>query len=381
MTNPFFVGLECGHCSASYPKEEVWALCERCHGPLLARYDLDHPQMPPLDEILARRPGEFRFPEVMPTDAGANTPTLGEGATPLFRPDRIGGDIWVKDEGQNPTGSFKSRGMAVAIARAVELGLKRFALPSNGNAGGAAAAYAALHGVDVEVVVPRATPQVLIDEARAYGAGVQTVDGTIADAGRIVSELCASGEIFNLATLREPFRIEGKKMMGYELFWDMGSLPDVVVYPTGGGTGLVGMAKAFDEMEALGWIGPERPRLVSVQVDSCAPIVDAFHRGLDSAEPWPDAGETSAFGLRVPGAVGDRLMLNALRSTSGTALAVDEGRMLEATDRLARLGGVWGTPEGGACLAAAEQLTETGWIRPGESTVIFNTAAAPKYFG
>lgn len=354
-------------------------LCKECGGPLLAKYDLSNPTLPSLEEVGARPAGQFRFHEVLPTDQGASTPTLGEGATPLIKVPRLGDGLLVKDESQNPTGSFKSRGMAVAIARAVELGLDHFLVPSNGNAGGAAAAYGALHGVDVEVLVPAATPRTLIEEPRAYGATVETVDGTIADAGRIVAERASANGAFNLATLKEPYRIEGKKMMGYELFWDMGKLPDVVIYPTGGGTGLVGMVKAFDEMEQLGWIGPERPRMVSVQVDTCAPIVRAFHNGDKAAPVWEDAGETSAFGLRVPSAVGDRLMLEGLRRTSGTAVAVTEDEMLEATERLASQGGIWGTPEGGACLAAAERLKRSAWIKAEDTTVIFNTAAAGKY--
>lgn len=375
----FFTGLECGHCSSVFATHVPNTLCEVCHGPLLARYDLASPLMPELGSVLTRPTGQFRFHEVLPTDAGAATPTLGEGATPLIPTPALGETFWIKDESQNPTGSFKARGMAVAMARAVELGLKRFALPSNGNAGVAAAAYGALHGVDVDIYMPRATPESLVDEPRAYGARVELVDGTIADAGAKVAALCASGEVFNLATLKEPFRIEGKKMMGYELFWDQGHLPDVVIYPTGGGTGLVGMVKAFNEMEALGWIGPERPRMVSVQVDSCAPIVRAFHAGSESAESWSEAGETLAYGLRVPSAIGDRLMLRGLRSTGGTAVAVSEAQMLEATDRMARLAGVRGTPEGGASLAAAEQLRDSGWIKAGETVVMFNTAAAGNY--
>jgi len=375
----FFTGLECGHCSSVLTTNIPHSLCETCDGPLLARYDLASPLMPALGIISSRPPGQFRFHEVLPTDAGPGTPTLGEGATPLIPAPALGETLWIKDESQNPTGSFKARGLAVAMARAVELGLKRFALPSNGNAGVAAAAYGALHGVDAEIYMPRATPAAMIDEPRAYGARVQLVDGTIADAAASVAELCASGEVFNLATLKEPFRIEGKKMMGYELFWDLNRLPDVVIYPTGGGTGLVGMVKAFDEMETLGWIGPERPRMVSVQVDSCAPIVRAFHSGAVKAEPWVEAGETLAYGLRVPSSIGDRLMLAGLRSTRGTAVAVSEEDMLEASDRLARLGGVRGTPEGGACLAATESLVVSGWIKPGEHVVMFNTAAAANY--
>ena len=344
----------------------------------MAGYDFTQ-GMPSLEEVLSRPAGQFRFHEVQPTDAGEKTPTLGEGATPLLTASRLGTNVFIKDEAQNPTGSFKARGMAAAMARAVELGLTRFALPSNGNAGGAAAAYGAMYGVEVIVVVPRATPAGLITEPEAHGAEVRVIDGTIADAGKLVADMTASGDIFNLATLREPFRIEGKKMMGYELFWDLGRLPDVVAYPTGGGTGLVGMVKAWQEMEALGWIGPERPRMVAVQWDGCAPIVKAFHDGLDAAEPWADPGTTAAYGIRVPSAIGDRLMLKGLRETNGTGVLVSEQDMLDGTDRLAKRAGVWGTPEGGACLSAIEKLQESSWIEPGETVVLFNTAAAPKY--
>jgi threonine synthase len=285
----------------------------------------------------------------------------------------------VKDESQNPTGSFKARGMAVAIARNVELGAEMFTLPSNGNAGGAAAAYAALHGVRVEVYVPANTPQPLVDEIEAYGGEAIRVEGTIADAGRVSKERATQPGWFSVATLAEPYRVEGKKMMGYELFWDLGRLPDVVLYPTGGGTGLVGMVKAFDEMEQLGWVGSERPRMVAVQVSGCAPIVRAFHTGADHAEPWASPEETAAFGLRVPSALGDRLMLAGLRATSGTAVAVDEDEMLDATSRLATKTGVWGSPEGGACLAAYERLRADGWLDDHEVSVIFNTGAASKY--
>lgn len=376
--NRFLSNLDCGHCAAAHEPQVAQTVCTACGGPLLARYELTAAGMPQQAEVLARPPGQFRFHEVMPTAGGIDTPTLGEGATPLIAAPRLGDDVWIKDEAQNPTGSFKARGMAVAVARAVELGVTRFVVPSNGNAGGAAAAYAALHGVSVEVFVPKATPRGLIDEPRAYGADVVLVDGTIADAGRLAAERVQDG-VFNLATLREPYRIEGKKMMGYELFWDLDRLPDVILYPTGGGTGLVGMVKAFDEMAQMSWIGSERPRMVAVQVDTCAPIVRAFHEGANTALPWEDARETAAFGLRVPSAFGDRLMLEGLRRTGGSAVAVTEEEMLEATDRMARLSGVWGTPEGGACLAATERLKRTGWIAPGETVVIFNTAGAAKY--
>jgi threonine synthase len=335
--------------------------------------------MPTLREVLNRRPGQFRFHEVLPTEAGSSTLTLGEGATPMVRATRLGDNVWVKDEAQNPTGSFKARGMALAIARNIELGATEFCLPSAGNAGGAAAAYGALHEVMVDVAIPDNTPRPLIEETRALGATVTLVDGTIADAGRLQAEKAQANGWFSVATLGEPYRVEGKKMMGYEIFWDLGALPDVIFYPTGGGTGLIGMVKAFDEMEELGWIGSKRPRMVAVQVAGCAPIVRAFEQGDEFATPWEHPAETSAFGLRVPSALGDKLMLDGLRQTKGTAVAVTENDMLKATERLATEVGIWGSPEGGACVAAFEQLLASGWIGSEETVVLFNTGAAAKY--
>lgn len=332
--------------------------------------------MPGLDQVLSRPPGQFRFHEVLPNGGGLETPSLGEGATPMVCARALGRKIWVKDESQNPTGSFKARGMAVAMARNVELGATDFHLPSNGNAGAAAAAYGALHRVRVEVAVPDMTPEPLVEMARLAGAGVIRVDGTIADAAASLS----GNDGFSLATLREPYRVEGKKIMGYEVFWDLGRLPSAIFYPTGGGTGLVGMAKAFDEMEELGWIGPERPRMVAVQVDSCAPIVRAFHAGSDTAEPWDAPGETAAYGLRVPSAIGDRLMLAALRSTKGTGVAVTEAEVSEGTARLAEETGILGSPEGGACLAAYRRLLADGWLGTDDEVVLFNTGAAANYW-
>lgn len=375
----FLSHLECGNCGTRHEADRLQSVCASCGGPLLARYRLDDPGMPGLEEVLERKPGQFRFHEVLPTEAGAETPTLGEGATPLFPAPALGPGVLIKDEAQNPTGSFKARGMAVAIARNVELGAKQFCLPSAGNAGGAAAAYGALHGAEVDVAIPANTPRALIEETEAHGATLTLVEGTIADAARLQGEKVAAGGWFSVATLHEPYRVEGKKMMGYEIFWDLGSLPDVVLYPTGGGTGLVGMAKAFDEMDALGWIGSRRPRMVAVQVSGCAPIVRAFHAGEEEAGVWEDPEETAAYGLRVPSAIGDRLMLRSLRSTSGTAVAVSEEAVLAGTGRLARDAGVWGSPEGGACVAALEELSETGWVSPGETVVVFNTGSALKY--
>jgi len=375
----FISHLECGNCAARHDHRQLQNVCAECGGPLLVRYRLDDPDLPALGEVTRRPPGQFRFHEVLPTEAGADTPTLGEGATPLFPAPGLGPGILIKDEAQNPTGSFKARGMAVAVARSTELGAKALCLPSAGNAGGAAAAYAALHGVEVDVAIPANTPRALIRETEAYGATVTLVEGTIADAARLQAEKAAANGWFSLATLHEPYRIEGKKMMGYEIFWDLGRLPDVILYPTGGGTGLVGMAKAFEEMETLGWIGAERPRMVSVQVEGCAPIVRAFHSGAVEAEVWEDPEETSAYGLRVPSVLGDRLMLRALRSTSGTAVAVSEDEVRAGTRRLATDGGVWGSPEGGACIAAIDRLLASGWMSPGETVVTFNTGSALKY--
>lgn len=367
-------GLECGNCSARFDAGQLHNTCRSCNGPLLARYRLTG--MPGLDQVLSRYPGQFRFHEVLPNGSGSETPTLGEGATPMVRARALGREVWVKDESQNPTGSFKARGMAVAVARNVELGATDFHLPSNGNAGAAAAVYAALHRVQVAVAVPDKTPEPLVEMARLAGAGVIRVEGTIADAAASLS----GNDGFSLATLREPYRVEGKKMMGYEVFWDLGRLPAAIFYPTGGGTGLVGMAKAFDEMEELGWVGAERPRMVAVQVDTCAPIVRAFHAGSDAAESWDDPGETAAYGLRVPSAIGDRLMLDALRSTKGTGVAVTEAEMAEGTARLADEAGILGSPEGGACLAAYRRLLADGWLSADDEVVLFNTGAAANYW-
>ncbi|MEX0863237.1 MAG: threonine synthase [Acidimicrobiia bacterium] len=370
--------LICSSCGLKHRADRLQSVCRRCGDPLLVRYRLDQPPIPDLGEILDRPPGQYRFHEMLPTLAGADTLSLGEGATPLLAAPGLGPSVWVKDEAVNPTGSFKARGMAVAVARNVELGATEFCLPSNGNAGGAAAAYAALFGVRVEVAVPDNTPRPLLDEITGYGATLTLIDGTIADAAQIQAEQARSNGWFSLATLYEPYRIEGKKMMGYEIFWDLGSVPDVVIYPTGGGTGLIGIVKAFEEMKELGWID-KAPRMVAVQVAGCAPIVKAFDSGQERAEPWQNPTETSAYGLRVPSALGDRLMLRGLRETGGTAVAVAEDVMLAATQRLASDAGISGSPEGGACVAAYEVLVASGWITPGETVVLLNTGAAEKY--
>jgi threonine synthase len=376
--------LACGRCDESHEATRPQTVCTACGAPLLARYDLDGGAVPSLEEVLGRPAGQFRLPELLPNTTGADTPTLGEGATPLLSATRIAPELGVaallvKDESQNPTASFKARGMAVAVARARELGGEVICLPSAGNAGAAAAAYGALHGLEVCVAIPKATPEVIVRECEAVGASVVRLRGTIADCGRWIAEEAASQGWLNLATLREPYRIEGKKVMGYELFWELGRLPDVIVYPTGGGTGLIGMAKAFDEMQALGWIGPERPRFVAVQLAGCAPIVRAFDAGEESARPWEDPQETSAYGLRVPSAIGDFLMLRALRDSGGTAVAVSEESLRTGANRIATSLGLWPSPEGGACMAAADRLAETGWLRPEDTVVLFNTGSPLTY--
>ena len=378
------IDLACGRCDERHDAAALQTVCAACGGPLLVRYDLESPGLPSLSDVLARPPGQFRFPELLPTLAGPETPTLGEGATPLVRTGRLAAalglpGLLIKDESQNPTGSFKARGMAVAVARAVELGVTTVCLPSAGNAGAAAAAYGALHGLDVHVAVPEGTPDAIRRECEAAGAQVEAVAGTIADAGEWISGRARTRGWFNLATLREPYRIEGKKVMGYELCWQLGRVPDVVVYPTGGGTGLIGMAKALDEMEAIGWIGKERPRFVSVQTAGCAPIVRAFEEGEDEAQPWDDPAPTEAYGLRVPSALGDFLMLRTLRRTNGTAVAVTEEEIAAGTERMATSTGLWGAPEGGACVAAVTKLRATGWVRDEDTVVLFNTGSPLTY--
>jgi threonine synthase len=287
--------------------------------------------------------------------------------------------LWLKDEGQNPTASFKARGLAVAVARAAELGATELALPSAGNAGSAAAAYAAAAGLPLHVVVPDDTPAAIVEEMRCLGADVALIPGLITDAAARVSAGVHAHGWFDLSTLKEPYRVEGKKTMGYELFEQLGGrLPDAILYPTGGGTGLVGMWKAFEEMQALGWIGGERPRMISVQATGCAPIVRAWETGATSAEPWLDA-HTFASGLRVPRAVGDFLMLDAIRASHGAALAVDDDAMRAGVSLIGRTTGIFAAPEAGALAAAVPLLRARGWLRAEDETVLFITASGLKY--
>jgi threonine synthase len=370
-TRRFPTSLQCSACEAPYAIAELMNLCPACNGPLLVRYELS-PAPGLRGEIVTRRPDMWRYAEVLPGEP-EDVVTLGEGITPLL-PSTQYANVFYKDESKNPTRSFKSRGMAAAVTMAKKLGAERLAAPTAGNAGAALSAYGARAGMPVFVAMPRDTPRSIVDECREYGATVELVEGVITDAARRVQEQIRNEGGFDLSTLKEPYRVEGKKIMGYELLEDLGRLPDVILYPTGGGTGLIGMWKAFDEMQRLGWIGAERPRMWSVQSAGCAPIVRAFAQGLENAPEWENP-HTGAWGLRVPRAVGDRLMLRALRDSHGGAIAIDEAAIEPAAAELRRREGIDAGPEAGAALAALRILRERGDIQDGETVVVFNTGA------
>jgi threonine synthase len=377
--------LECTSCSARFDSEQLHGLSSCCGKPLYPRYDLSWLKSRFRPEALrGREPTLWRYAEVLPVQDLRFRITLGEGYTPLIRTPRLARALgverlWIKDEGQNPTGSFKARGLVMAIARALELGVTEVALPSAGNAGSAAAAYAAVAGIPAHIVIPDDTPRPIVEEMRALGADVQLITGLITDAAARVAEGVKQHGWFDLSTLKEPYRVEGKKTMGYELFEQLdGRLPDVIVYPTGGGTGLVGMWKAFAEMEALGWIGSRRPRMISVQAAGCAPIVRAWENDATEAEPWQDAF-TYAAGLRVPRAVGDFLILGGIRESGGSAIAVTDDQMSNAVALMGRTTGIFAAPEGGATAAAIPLLLDRGWLEPTEEIVLFNTGSGLKY--
>ncbi|MES2791227.1 MAG: threonine synthase [Planctomycetota bacterium] len=388
--------LTCGLCGTPHSIDQLQNLCVACGKPLLAGYDLDAIRQAGFTPELVRSRtvrSLWRFAEVLPVDTVANAVSLGEGLTPLLRCQRRGEfapfeNLYIKDESFNPTGSFKARGMAAAITRAVQLGVRAVALPSAGNAAGAAASYAAQAGLECHLFMPIDTPPANILESVVAGANVYLVRGLISDCGKLVKRGSQEFGWFDLSTLKEPFRLEGKKTMGYELALDFADelnvrsgpllLPDVIFYPTGGGTGLIGMWKAFDEMERLGWIGSQRPRMVVVQAEHCAPIVRAFDEGKEFAEMFPNAA-TVASGLRVPAAVGDFLMLRVLRESGGTAVTVSDADLMAGVHELARWQGVYACPEGGAVWKAAQQLLQTGWLQPHERVVLFNTGTGHKY--
>jgi threonine synthase len=383
----FFTHLECAsQCGAGpFSPREPHFLCPSCGLPLLARYDLAAARAWPRASLKDREPSMWRYRELMPLLPGDQPVTLGEGLTPLFHARRLGASLgldrlFIKDESLNPTNSFKARGQSAAITRARALGATTIALPTAGNAGNAAAAYSAAAGLRCEVFIPRDAKQPFVDECRLYGANVTRVDGLITDAGRMAAEQGKPLGWYDVSTLKEPYRVEGKKTMGYELAEQFDwRLPDWIVYPTGGGTGLVGMWKAFAELEAIGWLPDHRrPKMVSVQADGCAPIVRAFEQGTARAAPWENA-KTAADGLRVPRAIGDFLILQAVRDSGGTALAVSDDEMIADMLAIGAQEGVSAAPEGGAALTAIRKLATAGRIGRSETVVLFNTGGALKY--
>ena len=383
----YFTHLECAsQCGAGpFDPRERHFLCPACALPLLARYDLSAARAWKRESLTGRVPTMWRYRELMPLLPGDEPVTLGEGFTPLFHARRLGATLgldrlYIKDESLNPTNSFKARGQSAAITRAKALGAHTIALPTAGNAGNAAAAYSAAAGLACQVFIPKDAKRPFVDECRLYGAAVTLVDGLITDAGRMAAETGKPLGWYDVSTLKEPYRVEGKKTMGYELAeqfeW---SLPDWIIYPTGGGTGLVGMWKAFEELEAIGWIPKgRRPRMVSVQASGCAPIVRAFEQGTPKAAPWENA-HTAADGLRVPRAIGDFLILQAVRDSGGTAVAVSDREMIADMIVIGSHEGVSAAPEGGAALSAIRRLVGEKRIRADESVVLFNTGGALKY--
>ena len=385
QTKSTLTHLECGYCGARYDHDQLINLCPECGKPLLARYDLEAAAKTlTKDALRGRESSLWRYEEVLPVQNDWAMLRLGEGWTPLHHAESLGEEIgcpstYVKDEGLNVTGSFKARGLSMAVSRAYELGAEELAIPSAGNAAGAMSAYAAKAGLPAHVYMPKDVPSLFRVECTELGATVTLVDGLINDCGVKVREGVEAHGWFDVSTLKEPYRVEGKKTMGYQVAeqfdWD---LPDVIIYPTGGGTGLVGMWKAFDEMEQMGLIGSKRPRMVSVQSTGCAPMVRAFEQGDEFAELWQGA-KTVADGLRVPVAVGDFLILRALRDSDGTAVAVPDEEMLRYAKVMGKHTGVFPAPEGAACLAAQIHLVDQGWIKSDERVVLFNTGSGLKY--
>jgi threonine synthase len=378
----FLTHLECSACGREHEWSRLQNLCLSCHKPLLAKVDLKKAASTMTRENLATREKSlWRYREVLPLPLDVEPISLGEGGTPLLRARKFADeiDLWIKDESCNPTQSFKARGMSVAVSMAKYLGATKLAVPSAGNAGGALAAYAARAGLEAHVFMPRDTPRANIVESRELGAHVTLIDGLITNCAAEIARRKTNEKWFDLSTLKEPYRVEGKKTLGYELAEQLHwQLPDVILYPAGGGTGLIGMWKAFDEMEALGWTGQNRPRMFAVQAAGCAPIVRAFEAGEKTAAEFPDA-HTIASGLRVPKAIGDFLILKILRESNGGAIAVDDEEMVRVAREVGASEGLFICPEGAACFAALKILRSTGKIASGERVVIFNTGSGIKY--
>jgi threonine synthase len=369
-----------------FDTDKIHTFCPNCQSPLLVRYDLENVRKHIDRDALRHRPnGMWRWHELLPVKDPKNFIFLGEGDTSLLDLPRIGSELglrnlFVKDESKNPTGSFKARGLAAAISKAKELGIEKVIIPTAGNAGGAMAAYAARANIKALIYMPKDTPRANIEESRIAGAEVVLVDGLISDAAGMAGEKAKAEGWFDLSTFKEPYRVEGKKIMGYELAETLDwTLPDVIIYPTGGGTGLVGMWKAFEELEALGWLhNIKRPRMVCVQADGCAPVVKAFEEGASFCDFWLNA-HTLASGLRVPKSFADALILEILRKSEGIAISVSDPAILEAQRKIGRMEGIFPAPEGAATLAALEKLVEQKWIDPGEKIVLFNTGLGLKY--
>src|ERR1022692_810283 len=375
--------LECSLCKQTHAPDQVQHLCS-CGGPLLVRYDLDALRRTWKPAQVRQGPNSmWRYAPVLPP-AETSVVTLGEGMTPLIRARRLGArlgaqDLWIKDEGLNPTGSFKARGLACAVSMAVELGVKKMAIPSAGNAASALAAYAAAAGIEAHIFMPRDVPQANYIECQAFGAFVTLVDGLIGDCAKLVAAGAAEHGWYDVSTLKEPYRIEGKKTMGYEVAEQLDwQLPDAIFYPTGGGVGMIGMWKAFDEMEKLGWIGSRRPKMIAVQAEGCQPVVRAFQENEPRSRFW-DGAHTLASGLRVPKPLGDFLVLNAVRESGGTAIAVSDEDMLEAGVQMASDEGIFAAPEGAACVDAAARLLRSRFLKSTDRIVIYNTGSGLKY--
>lgn len=385
-TVSYLTDLQCSDCGKTYSTHEIHTFCPDCQSPLLVNYDLNaaRRQMD-REEIHKRLKGMWRWHELLPIRESQNMVSLGEGDTALLHLPRVGDslgltNLFVKDESSNPTGSFKARGLSAAVSKAKELGIKKVIIPTAGNAGGAMAAYAARAGMQALIYMPKDTPSANIEESRIAGAEVILVDGLISDAAGMAGETARKDGWFDLSTFKEPYRMEGKKVMGYELAesfkWD---LPDVIIYPTGGGTGLIGMWKAFEELEQLGWLNnKKRPRMVSVQAEGCAPVVKAFERKASFCDFWTNA-KTIASGLRVPKSFADHLILADLYESNGTAIAVSDASITEAQKELAKTEGIFAAPEGAATLAALKELVKTKWIQADERVVMFNTGSGLKY--
>jgi threonine synthase len=384
MPNSLVTHLECSLCTRKFESGKVWNLCE-CGGPLLVRYDLERMRgMWSIDSFDEEPRSMWRYAPALPVQHDTSIISLGEGMTPLLQAQRTGkrigaSELLIKDEGLNPTGSFKARGLSCAVSMCVELGLRKLAIPSAGNAASALAAYAAAAGLEAWIFMPDDVPQANFIECKSYGANVTLVDGLISDCSRIVAERRELEGWFDISTLKEPYRIEGKKTMGYELAEQLGwELPEAIFYPTGGGVGMIGMWKAFDEMETLGWISSKRPKMIAVQAEGCQPVVRAFKEAADRTQFWENAS-TVASGLRVPKPLGDFLVLKAVRESGGTAIAVADRDLIDAGIRLAAEEGIFAAPEGAACIAAAERLIGDGFLKSDDRIVIYNTGSGLKY--